>query len=152
VHLGVDRQGDRRVLAQGRELRGVLRRAHDDLRAVPGEPDRDIAGCAVRGDVRQAGQVAGQQFLAERSVQHLGDLVRLHGGSPSLPRAPLWPLVSLGRSRRQILDIRERAENFSHSALWWVCDAQRFQNSQAPNSTYVLIFHLGIKSLLSCSW
>jgi hypothetical protein len=31
VHLGVDRQGNRRVLAQGRELRGVLRRARDGL-------------------------------------------------------------------------------------------------------------------------
>ncbi len=66
-------------LAQGRELRGVLRRAHDDLRTVPGEPDRDIAGCAVLGDVGQAGQVAGQQLLANRSAQNLGDLVRLHG-------------------------------------------------------------------------
>ena len=43
VHLGVDRQGNIRVLAQGRELRGVLRGAHDDLRAVPGERDRDVA-------------------------------------------------------------------------------------------------------------
>src|ERR687898_3514932 len=37
VHLGVDRQGNHRVLAQGWELRGVLRSAHDDLRAVPGK-------------------------------------------------------------------------------------------------------------------
>jgi hypothetical protein len=36
---------------RGGELRGVLRSAHDDLRAVTGEPDRDIAGCAVLGDV-----------------------------------------------------------------------------------------------------
>ena len=81
VHLGVDRQGNRRVVAQGRELRGVLRGAHDDLRAVPGERDRDVAGCAVLGDVGQAGHVAGQQLLADRSVQNLGDLVRLHGYS-----------------------------------------------------------------------
>src|SRR5215216_5160263 len=99
VHLGVDCQGNRRALAQGRELRGVLRRAHDDLRAVPGEPDRDITGGAILGDVGQAGQVAGQQLLADRSVQNLGDLVRLHGylshcrvlGRPS---GPSWPLVS----------------------------------------------------------
>jgi len=32
----------------------------------------------VRGDVRQPSQVAGQQFLADRPAQHLGDLVRLH--------------------------------------------------------------------------
>jgi hypothetical protein len=32
------------------------------------------------------------------------------GGSPSSSRGPLWPLVSLGRSQRHILDIRNRAE------------------------------------------
>jgi hypothetical protein len=77
--VSVDRQGDRRVVAQGHDLRGVLRRAHDDLRAVPDEPDRDGPGGAVGGDVGQAGQVAGQQLLADRTVQDLGDLARLHG-------------------------------------------------------------------------
>jgi hypothetical protein len=33
-----------------------------------------------------------------------------HGGSPSLSRGPWWPLVSLGRSQRHILDIRKRPE------------------------------------------
>src|SRR5207248_7085784 len=79
VHLGVYRQGDRRVVAEGRELRGVLRRAHDDLRAVPGEPDRNGPGRPVLGDVAQAGQVTGQKLLAHRTVQNLADLVRLHG-------------------------------------------------------------------------
>ncbi|MEV4365000.1 hypothetical protein [Nonomuraea sp. NPDC049625] len=51
----------------------------DDLRAVPGKDDRDVAGCAVLGDMGQAGHVAGQQFPAERPVQNLGYLVRLHG-------------------------------------------------------------------------
>jgi hypothetical protein len=32
-----------------------------------------------------------------------------HGGSPS-SRRPSWPLVSLGRSQRHILDTRKRAE------------------------------------------
>src|SRR5918992_2341987 len=81
VHLGVDRQGDHRVLAQGPKLRSVLRSAHDDLRAVPGEPDRDGPRCAVLGEVGQTGQVASQQFLTDRSVQNFGDLVRLHGYS-----------------------------------------------------------------------
>src|SRR5215208_4109274 len=66
---------------QGLKLRSVLRSAHDDLRAVPGKDDRDIAGYAVLGDVGQAGHVAGQQFLTDRSVQNLSDLVRLHGYS-----------------------------------------------------------------------
>ena len=33
-----------------------------------------------------------------------------HGGSPSSSRGPSWPLVSLGRSQRHILDTRKRAE------------------------------------------
>jgi hypothetical protein len=33
-----------------------------------------------------------------------------HGGSPSELRGPWWPLMSLGRSQRHILDIRKRAE------------------------------------------
>src|SRR6266508_1898609 len=95
VHLGVDRQGDRRVVAQGRELGGVLGRAHDDLRAVPDEPDRDRPGCAVLGDVGQAGQVAGQELLADRTVQDLGDLARLHGQT-SLPTVVHQYRPSLG--------------------------------------------------------
>src|SRR6266508_3279823 len=95
VHLGVDRQGDRRVVAQGRELGGVLGRAHDDLRAVPDEPDRDRPGCAVLGHVGQAGQVAGQELLADRTVQDLGDLARLHGQT-SLPTVVHQYRPSLG--------------------------------------------------------
>jgi transposase len=57
-HLGVDGQGDRRVVAQSHELGGVLGRAHDDLRAVPDEPDRDAPGRAVPGDVGQAGSMS----------------------------------------------------------------------------------------------
>src|SRR5215218_5927463 len=92
VHLGVDRQGDRRVVAQRRDLRGVLGGAHDDRRAVPDEPDRDGPRRAVLGDVGQAGQVAGQELLADRTVQDLGDLARLHG-QPPLPTVvpgPHW--------------------------------------------------------------
>jgi len=33
-----------------------------------------------------------------------------HGDSPSSSRGPSWPLVSLGRSQRHILDTRKRAE------------------------------------------
>ncbi len=79
VHFGVDGQGHDRVGAQRLELRRVLRGAHDDLGAVPCEADRDVAGCAVLGDVGEPGDVAGQQLLADRSAQDLGDLVRLHG-------------------------------------------------------------------------
>src|SRR5207248_8921835 len=79
VHLSVYRQGDRRVMAQRRELRGVLRSAHDELGAVPGEADRNGPGRPVLGDVGQAGDVTGQKLLAHRTVQNLADLVRLHG-------------------------------------------------------------------------
>src|SRR5215211_5945422 len=80
VHLGVDRQGDPGVVPQGGQLRGVLSGTDDDLRAVPGECDRDVAGGAVLGDVGHAEQVASQELLADREVQDRGDLVWLHGG------------------------------------------------------------------------
>ena len=41
VHVGVDGQGDRRAVAQGRDLGGVRRVRCDDLRPIAGEPDRD---------------------------------------------------------------------------------------------------------------
>jgi hypothetical protein len=39
-------------------------------------------GGAVLGEVGQAGQVAGQEFLADRTVQDVGDLARLHDQTP----------------------------------------------------------------------
>src|SRR5215211_2437328 len=80
VHLGVDRQRDLGVVPQRGQLRGVLRGADDDLRAVPGECDRDVAGGAVLGDVGHAEQVTSQELLADREVQDRGGLVWLHGG------------------------------------------------------------------------
>src|SRR5215211_3895361 len=97
VHLGVDRQGDHWVLAQGLKLRSVLRSAHDNLRAVPGEPDRDVPRCAVLGDVGQTGHVASQQFLTDRSVQNLGDLVRLHSYSSRCRSRSIQRIVLVGR-------------------------------------------------------
>src|SRR5215203_3306293 len=52
----------------------------DELRAVPGECDLDVAGGAGLGDVGHAEQVASQELLADREVQDRGDLVWLHGG------------------------------------------------------------------------
>src|SRR6266545_7774970 len=67
-----------------REFGRVLRRTHDDVRPVPGEGDRYVARGSVLGDVGQAGHVTGHQLLADRAVQNLDDLVRLHGSvSPS---------------------------------------------------------------------
>src|SRR5215207_1379011 len=97
VHLGVDRQGNHRVLAQGPTLWSVLGSAHDDLRAVPGKDDRDIAGCAVLGDIGQAGHVASQQFLTDGSVQNLGDLVRLHSHSSRCRSRSIQRIVLVGR-------------------------------------------------------
>ena len=57
--------------------------AHDDRRAIPCEPDRDGPRRAVLGDVGQAGQIAGQELLADRAVQDIGNLARLHGEPPS---------------------------------------------------------------------
>src|SRR6187397_1531744 len=82
VHFGVNGQGDRRVVSQSRDLSGVLRGAHDDRRPIPCEPDRDGPRSAVLGDVGQAGYVAGQKLLADRSVQDVGDLAGSQGEPP----------------------------------------------------------------------
>ncbi len=68
--------------------------------ATDGRPllaQRDVAGCAVLGDVGQAGHVAAQQFLAERSVQHRGDLVRLHAYSSRCRSRSIPQIVLVGR-------------------------------------------------------
>src|SRR5439155_4216741 len=80
-----------------RTSQSILRSAHDDMRAVPGKDDRDIARCAVPGDVGQAGHVAGQQFLTDRSVQNLGDLVRCTVSPPVVVHGPSTRIVLVGR-------------------------------------------------------
>src|SRR5262249_53316111 len=103
VRLGVDRQGDRGAAAQRRQLPRVLRGAHDDLRAVPGEPDRDRPGRAVEPDESQPGQVTGQEFLAEWLVEDLVERALIHDRFP--PRIGGWRRwTPRGRSRARRFD------------------------------------------------
>src|SRR5829696_904640 len=117
----------RRALRLGADRRGgvVLRQLQPAV-AVRGPHHRNVAPDAVESD----GAVRPKAFdlrlafqlHAEFDKERLGRLkvvdddadvvhpLNRHGGSPSSLRGPSWPLVSLGRSQRHILDTRKRTE------------------------------------------
>ena len=94
--------------------------------AVRGPHHRDVAADAVEPDgavhPRSLDRRLALQLHAKFDEERDGSLevvdddadvvhpLNRHGGSPSSSRGPSWPLVSLGRSQRHILDTRKRAE------------------------------------------
>ena len=99
--------------SDGQGTAGLCRRAglaassgaHYDRRSIPCEPDRDGPRRAVLGNVGQAGQVAGQELLADRTVQDVGDLARLHGHPFQLSFSVRSRLTSVSSVRLEILSL-----------------------------------------------
>ena len=140
----------RRVRRLGADRRrGVVLRQLQPAVAVRGPHHRDVAPDAVESDgavhpkafdLRLAFQLHAE-FDEEHNcslkvVDNDADVVHPfdHCGSPSSSRGPSWPLVSLGRSQRHILDTRKRAE-FSDLLLAVIARGRYRQTRIRPPDT-----------------